>query len=959
MLKTSGKNKGKVISETDSAAERGAKWSAFAAGHFDAMLLSYPALPRTQFKVGVLARFIEKQGSIMRDISAARRREAKKKGPTERDDAVKEQSVAGWMVDQLAIPAKWGWDSGPTWDELGVDFLMIDEAQNFKNLYFPQEGIEFMGAGDSAKRAWQLALRCRDVQSRKGAVVCLSATPAKNSPLEFYSILDLATPQSFADVGIPHSEAFIHRFIRVETVPVPKPTGAVVPQRAAVGFKNLDELRYVMGRYAEFRTAEEVGLKLPEVEVSIVDAHPTREQSILFAQFAREYEDAAKAAARGEGSANALLGVLMRMSLTAVHPDLGRRQQEEGFKWDWDNAGDNPDFASPKFLALAANVLRRPDCGHIVFLESVAGHRWAARTLVDAGIDEDRITFLNAQAAKEVSERQQRADDFNGDPEADVEPRYDVIICNSVAYEGIDLQTRTCAIHHLDIPWEPATLQQRNGRGVRQGNKLSDVGIYYYVVPNSVEGVKLSKIQGKRAWLIDLVKGQDRATNSPFAQGGDDALDDALVNLLFANPEAARLTVARNKALVDIGSSNKAAQRAGAQFMAARAMIRKARRVLGDSPQVAAALDKKAEAILGELAALPPDIWPWSQVQGAIWRDPEHCLVPETQLQLGAPTWRARNNERGEATDELVNITPSNFARALFLPGLQLTVRDITVRLGREYLVYRAFNPSTVEIGWSSSATLSKLKSFERRPPQSALVDPVAWRAWQIEAGADLARSTTHKAVDPILGMDLSGKQAWEVSAERLKWNLADEQWLAEVWRRHGPAIKAIGTKSTLDSSIRGIPALRDGKVIRLSGYNGRLLPDDELFEPSLTGYRQFLDLLPHAGIRDTDARAMQEASKAWFARTPNLSSFKPPKVEAPASPVVPVAPPSPDRSAASPGEAGVAGRIKAKLEAARVRRSIVSIKTRAVSEGVSESLLAMIERLEAVLKSKEMELAA
>jgi hypothetical protein len=76
-------------------------------------------------------------------------------------------------------------------------------------------------------------------------------------------------------------------------------------------------------------------------------------------------------------------------------------------------------------------------------------------------------------------------------------PKYDVVIANSVAYEGIDLQVRTCTIHHLDLPWTPADLEQRNGRGVRQGNTLGTVNIFYYFADGSTDGYRFSLIDGK------------------------------------------------------------------------------------------------------------------------------------------------------------------------------------------------------------------------------------------------------------------------------------------------------------------------------------------------------------------------------------------------------------------------------------------------------------------------------
>jgi hypothetical protein len=194
-----------------------------------------------------------------------------------------------------------------------------------------------------------------------------------------------------------------------------------------------------------------------------------------------------------------ILGLLARMALVAIHAEL-----DEGYSWKNADAVNDP--SSPKFEALAERVLANRTCGHIVFVDNVAAHRWVKDTLVAAGIAGERIGVLNAEVAPNAADRQRIAREFNGDAEEGLAPKFDVVIANAIAYEGIDLQTRTCAIHHLDLPWEPATLQQRNGRGVRQGNTLSAIAIYYYFSRRSQDGLRFNLIQGKRGWMTQLLR---------------------------------------------------------------------------------------------------------------------------------------------------------------------------------------------------------------------------------------------------------------------------------------------------------------------------------------------------------------------------------------------------------------------------------------------------------------------
>ncbi|MCB9702148.1 MAG: hypothetical protein H6711_09655 [Myxococcales bacterium] len=189
-----------------------------------------------------------------------------------------------------------------------------------------------------------------------------------------------------------------------------------------------------------------------------------------------------------------------------------------------------PTYESPKLTECAKRVAASPHCGHIIFCEPTACHKWLRQVLVDHGIDEARIAVLNAEETG-PADRIRIAREFNGlssEPPAPgtcarpsdsaIAPKYDVVIANSVAYEGVDLQVRTCAIHHADLTWTPADLEQRNGRGFRQGNTLGTVQIFYYFADGSTDGYRFSLIDGKAGWLGELIKSQVRDTNNPAAQ---------------------------------------------------------------------------------------------------------------------------------------------------------------------------------------------------------------------------------------------------------------------------------------------------------------------------------------------------------------------------------------------------------------------------------------------------------
>jgi hypothetical protein len=196
-------------------------------------------------------------------------------------------------------------------------------------------------AQEGSDRARQLDFRCAAVRRKTGGsgIVLLSATPAKNSPLEFYNLIQYVDPGAWSRMGIHDPEQFIDRYVRTEIKQVLNTRMEVESRSAAVGFMNLHELRDVIFRYGEFKTAEEVGLKLPEPKVEMVEVDMDPRQEQKYTRYVAEIADALKNPMKGAGT---VLGLLARLALVAVHADL-----DGGF--DWKNAGTVGDPNSPKF----------------------------------------------------------------------------------------------------------------------------------------------------------------------------------------------------------------------------------------------------------------------------------------------------------------------------------------------------------------------------------------------------------------------------------------------------------------------------------------------------------------------------------------------------------------------------------------------------------------------------------
>jgi len=568
---------GRVKAITDTPKQRAEKWTRVQAGEVDAVILTYSALARTQMDRDFVEDYASRTASLRRAIALSIERQKAEAGEevtethkSERAAADAEERQRAWIGDMLAPSKGQKFDPGIDWHQLGIDGLFVDEAQNFKNLFHTAR--EKTSAKDT-KRAWALDFRCASVRHHTGGsgVFLLSATPAKNSPVEWFNLLHMVNPKLMEEgLAVDNPEEFVARFGDFRKMDVPDPSGTKIVERdVCVGLKNVDQLRNVMDRWAVFRTAEMVGLKLPMATVQSHTVDLSDRQRDLTRTLFRELagiEDKlvklAGAAAGGHTASQKAYQALIRKKTTLamtlylvyLHPGLPKGQA----------AGTPAD--GPKLVACADQILATSsrscstdkaeccfDCGHIVFVDNIKVHHWMRDLLVERGVDPARIAILNAEDTKDIELRQQIAEAFNGSgcPGDDdhIPPQYDIVIANQVAYEGMDLQRRTCAIHHLDVPWEPATLQQRNGRGVRQGNTFGDVSLHYYFVRGSNESWKVSKLQRKRGWMDDLFEGAARATNTT-QEANEEDLNSIERFLANADPETAasiRASIAERK----------------------------------------------------------------------------------------------------------------------------------------------------------------------------------------------------------------------------------------------------------------------------------------------------------------------------------------------------------------------------------------------------------------------------
>ena len=475
-------------------------------------------------------------------------------------------------------------------NQLGIDMLIMDEGHAYKNLYTARnrwgESPKFLGGSGESNRALDTALKTRALRDAHGGrgVFMLTATPTKNSPLEIYSMLTHIAPEAFARLGIRNSEDFIDRFCEFTNDRVLTTSGEVETALVTSGFKNLGELREVMRRYIDRKTAQDVGLYIPEGEVHDHMVDMTPEQEAVYQGLRKKLaERDSKNDADGSGH---VFSIMDRMGKASLDLELLGKGTSGGSR-------------SPKIDACADNVIKlAPNGGQLIFCDSVPTHETIKAALVAKGMKAERIGIINAGAAESSAARQRVTELFNAG-------KLDAVIGNTATMgEGLNMQKRTSDIHHLDLPWEPASVQQRNGRARRQGNKREKIGIHTYLAKRSFDGYRWQTIRAKRNWQDLLWNGGDRVEN--LAREGAFSRDDMLI-MMSADPDGERAKLEADKSLAEKRYKALARGEAVDQFVKLKDMRRSLAELhaKGSQSQAVARLEQRVSTMRDALEANP------------------------------------------------------------------------------------------------------------------------------------------------------------------------------------------------------------------------------------------------------------------------------------------------------------------------------------------------------------------
>jgi hypothetical protein len=409
------------------------------------------------------------------------------------------------LKDLLAKDKK---DDGLVFDELGADHVFIDEAHYFKNLETPtkMERVAGIQTGGS-ERAFDVYMKARYLSEQHPGhgVTFATGTPISNTMQEMYTMQRFLDPEGLRSRGIEHFDAWAATFGEVVDTMEISPDGAGLrPRSRFARFINLPELQQMFRSFSDVQTADMLNLPRPALKGGkpIVVACPMSDEQ-------RELQDG-------------LVKRYERLRSERIDPrvDNALAITTDGRKLATDArmlSETAQDFPESKVNRLVENV-------YSIWQQS-APTRGTQMIFADMGVNPTKWGYspYNEIIRKLVAHgipREQIATIGDAESDAKKQALFEKVRQGSVRVligstqkmgTGTNVQKRLIALHHLDAPWKPAEVEQRDGRILRQGNENKEVEIYRYVTEGSFDAYIWQALETKARFIGQVITGDNAA----------------------------------------------------------------------------------------------------------------------------------------------------------------------------------------------------------------------------------------------------------------------------------------------------------------------------------------------------------------------------------------------------------------------------------------------------------------
>ena len=390
-------------------------------------------------------------------------------------------------------------DDVVTFEELGVDRLFIDESHYYKNLFLYTKMRNVSGiAQTEAQKSSDLFMKCRYLDEITGGrgVVFATGTPISNSMVELYTIQRYLQMGALQEQGFQHFDAWAANYGETVTAIELAPEGTGYRAKTCFSkFNNLPELISVFKNVADIQTADMLNLPVPEAHYHNIALKPSEYQKEMVASLAERAEQVRNK--QVDSSVDNMLlitndGRKLALDQRLINPMLPADPESKAVKcaetvFDiWQRTAEKHstqmifcDLSTPK--------------GEGVF----SVYDDIRDKLLAMGVPENEIAYIH-----DAKTEAQKKDLFSKVRAGQVR----VLLGSTQRMgAGTNCQQKLVALHHLDCPWRPSDLQQREGRIIRQGNENSEVDIYSYVTEGTFDAYLYQLVERKQKFIAQIM----------------------------------------------------------------------------------------------------------------------------------------------------------------------------------------------------------------------------------------------------------------------------------------------------------------------------------------------------------------------------------------------------------------------------------------------------------------------
>ena len=457
--------------------------------------------------------------------------------------------------------------------QMGIDHLLVDESHNYKNLTFNTRHDRVAGLGNSegSQKALNMLFAIRTIQERMGrdlGATFLSGTTISNSLTELYLLFKYLRPKELERQDIRCFDAWAAIFAKKTTDFEFNVTNNIVQKERFRYFIKVPELAAFYNEITDYRTAEDVGVDRPHKNEILHHIPPTPDQEYFIKQL-MQFAKTGDATLLGREP----LSETEEKAKMLIATDYARKMALDMRMID-PHYEDHPDNKASHCAKMLAEYYHKYDAHkgtQFVFSDLGTyrpGEGWNVYSEIkrklteDYGIPANEVRFI--QECKTDKARKAVIDAMNA---GTVRVLFG---STSMLGTGVNAQKRCVAIHHLDTPWRPSDLEQRDGRGVRAGNEIAkhfagnNVDVIIYAVEKSLDSYKFNLLHCKQTFISQLKSGalgartidegaMDEKSGMNFSEymallsGNTDLLDKAKLEKKIASLEGERKSFGKGK----------------------------------------------------------------------------------------------------------------------------------------------------------------------------------------------------------------------------------------------------------------------------------------------------------------------------------------------------------------------------------------------------------------------------